>query len=128
MSDLTKGKDLVSENIEQYQISSRKWRPQNFDEVVGQEVIKKELKNGLIQKRIANAYLFSGPRGIGKTSMARIFAKALNCINGPTPSPCNSCVHCTSITTGSEMDVIEIDGASYTKVENIRDLREESVS
>lgn len=119
---------MSSEDIinaeEAWQISSRKWRPQNFDEVVGQEVIKRELKNGIERGQIANAYLFSGPRGVGKTSMARIFSKALNCEKGPTAFPCNVCSHCVGITKGAEMDVIEIDGASYTKVENIRDLQE----
>ncbi len=123
MSDNKKDKDILIPD-EQYQISSRKWRPQTFDDVVGQEVIKKELKNGLERGQIANAYLFSGPRGVGKTSMARIFSKALNCEEGPPPYICNKCSQCVSITKGACMDVIEIDGASYTKVENIRDLQE----
>lgn len=124
MSEEKNKENLLDLKNEEYQISSRKWRPQTFDDVVGQEVIKRELKNGILRGQIANAYLFSGPRGIGKTSMARIFAKALNCEKGPTVNICNICPQCVSITKGSSMDVIEIDGASYTKVENIRELQE----
>ncbi len=107
-----------------YIVFARKWRPQRFDEVVGQEHITSTLKNAIDLKRIAHAYLFSGPRGVGKTSTARIFAKALNCVNGPTSSPCNKCISCKEIMAGSSMDVLEIDGASNRGIEEIRNLRE----
>jgi DNA polymerase-3 subunit gamma/tau len=107
-----------------YQVLARKWRPQNFEEVVGQEPITKTLQNAISQGRIAHAFLFSGPRGVGKTSVARILAKALNCQEGPTPHPCNQCQACREITLGSSMDVLEIDGASNRGIDEVRDLRE----
>ncbi|MDD2902458.1 MAG: DNA polymerase III subunit gamma/tau [Syntrophales bacterium] len=107
-----------------YQVLARKWRPQNFEEVVGQEPITRTLQNAISQGRIAHAFLFSGPRGVGKTSVARILAKALNCQEGPTPHPCNQCVACREITLGSSMDVLEIDGASNRGIDEVRDLRE----
>jgi DNA polymerase-3 subunit gamma/tau len=107
-----------------YQVLARKWRPQTFEEVVGQEPISKTLQNALTQGRIAHAFLFSGPRGVGKTSVARILAKALNCVHGPTPQPCNACEVCQEITGGSAMDVLEIDGASNRGIDEVRDLRE----
>jgi len=119
----TSGKPVKKKN-DSYMVFARKWRPQTFEEVVGQESVKKQLQNALSEKRIANAYLFSGPRGVGKTSVARILAKALNCEKGITPNPCNKCEQCVSITQGSSMDVIEIDGASYTGIDSIRDLQE----
>ncbi len=95
-----------------YQVLARKWRPQNFEEVVGQEPITRTLQNALTAGRVAHAFLFSGPRGVGKTSVARILAKALNCEAGPTPHPDNTCQLCQEITNGSSLDVLEIDGAS----------------
>src|SRR5512147_3011858 len=107
-----------------YQVLARKWRPQTFEEVMGQEPITRTLQNALSAGRIAHAFLFSGPRGVGKTSIARILAKALNCETGPTPAPCNECVHCREITNGNAIDVREIDGASNRGIDEIRELRE----
>ena len=107
-----------------YQVLARKWRPQTFEEVVGQETVTKTLQNAIKSERIAHAFLFSGVRGVGKTTTARILAKALNCHEGPTPSPCNECVSCREITQANSIDVLEIDAASNTGVDNMRDLRE----
>jgi DNA polymerase-3 subunit gamma/tau len=107
-----------------YLVLARKWRPKGFDELLGQEPIVRIFKNAISQDKIAHAYLLSGPRGIGKTSTARILSKAVNCKEGPTPSPCGICASCTGITEGSSVDVIEIDGASNNSVDDIRDLRE----
>jgi DNA polymerase III subunit gamma/tau len=107
-----------------YQVLARKWRPQTFEEVVGQEPITRTLQNALSAGRVAHAFLFSGPRGVGKTSVARILAKALNCEAGPTPHPDNTCQMCQEITNGSSLDVLEIDGASNRGIDEVRDLRE----
>ncbi len=109
---------------QQYQVLARKWRPQQFDDVVGQEHVTTTLKNAIEQNRLAHAYLFVGPRGIGKTSTARIFAKALNCVKGPTITPCDVCDNCKEITEGRSLDVLEIDGASNNGVEQVRELRD----
>ncbi len=107
-----------------YQVLARKWRPQTFEEVVGQEPIAQTLQNALSLGRVAHAFLFSGPRGVGKTSVARILAKALNCAQGPTPTPCNACPLCREIISGASLDVLEIDGASNRGIDAVRDLRE----
>jgi DNA polymerase-3 subunit gamma/tau len=107
-----------------YLVIARKYRPQTFEEVVGQGHVTRTLKNAISQGRIAHAYLFSGPRGVGKTTVARLMAKALNCEKGPTPEPCNQCPMCRGIVDGSVTDVYEIDGASNTGVDDIRELRE----
>ena len=107
-----------------YLVLARKWRPQSFEEVLGQEQAVKTLQNAIRYDRIAHAFIFSGPRGVGKTSVARIMAKALNCETGPTPTPCNACVNCREITDGIAMDVREIDGASNRGIDEIRELRE----
>ena len=107
-----------------YQALARKYRPQTFRDIIGQETIVRTLQNAIEQNRIHHAYLFSGVRGVGKTTSARILAKALNCVKGPTTEPCNECTACREITEGIDMDVREIDAATYTGVDNIRDLRE----
>ncbi len=107
-----------------YQVFARKYRPQTFDDLVGQAHVTRTLKNALEQNRLAHAYLFVGPRGIGKTSTARILAKALNCIHGPTVKPCGVCDSCKEITGGNSLDVLEIDGASNNGVEQVRELRD----
>ncbi|MBL7069493.1 MAG: DNA polymerase III subunit gamma/tau [Candidatus Omnitrophica bacterium] len=107
-----------------YVVFARKYRPKDFDEIVGQDHITATLKNAIKQDRVAHAYLFSGPRGVGKTTTARILAKALNCEKGPTSSPCNKCISCQEISSSISMDVIEIDGASNRGIDEIRQLRE----
>jgi DNA polymerase-3 subunit gamma/tau len=107
-----------------YQVLARKYRPQQFDEVIAQEHITRTLKNALKSGRVSSGYLFTGPRGTGKTTTARILAKALNCKDGPTPAPCNKCPACKEIIAGSSLDVLEIDAASNTGVDDIRTLRE----
>jgi DNA polymerase-3 subunit gamma/tau len=107
-----------------YQVFARKYRPQTFDDLVGQTHVTRTLKNAVEQNRLAHAYLFVGPRGIGKTSTARILAKALNCVKGPTVTPCGVCDNCKEITGGNSLDVLEIDGASNNGVEQVRELRD----
>ncbi len=107
-----------------YIVLARKWRPQDFDDLIGQEAVVKTIKNALATEKTAHAYLFSGPRGVGKTSAARILAKALNCSGTQSKKPCGTCQNCKAITNGSSMDVFEIDGASNTGVDDVRELRE----
>ena len=109
-----------------YQVLARKYRPQNFAEVLGQEAVTRTLQNALDQKRIHHAYLFTGARGIGKTTVARILAKSLNCEKGPSKEPCNQCPLCQEITIGNSIDVQEIDGASNTSVDDVREIREQA--
>jgi DNA polymerase III subunit gamma/tau len=107
-----------------YEVFARKYRPQTFDDLVGQAHVSRTLKNAVAQNRLAHAYLFVGPRGVGKTSTARILAKSLNCVKGPTVTPCGVCDNCREIAGGNSLDVIEIDGASNNSVEDVRQLRE----
>src|SRR5919201_4217608 len=107
----------------EYTVLARRYRPQQFNALVGQEPVARALVNALESNRVAHAYLFTGARGVGKTSTARILAKALNCVKGPTPTPCDQCESCKAIAAGSDVDVIEIDGASNNGVDNIRELR-----
>lgn len=107
-----------------YEVFARKYRPQTFDDLVGQAHVSRTLKNAVAQNRLAHAYLFVGPRGIGKTSTARILAKALNCVKGPTVTPDGTCDNCREIAAGNSLDVLEIDGASNNGVEQVRELRE----
>src|SRR6266581_5393197 len=105
-----------------YQVIARKWRPQKFDDVVGQQAVTRTLRNALASGRLAQAFVFAGPRGVGKTTTARILARALNCINGPTADPCGTCEACVEIAEGRDMDVLEIDAATHTGVDNVREV------
>ena len=107
-----------------YLVLARKWRPLKFEDVIGQSHVVLTLQNAIKNDRLANAYLFSGPRGIGKTTIARILTKAINCENGPTTTPCNKCSYCEEITNGQSLDVFEIDGASNRGIDEVRSLRE----
>jgi DNA polymerase-3 subunit gamma/tau len=107
-----------------YLVLARKWRPQRFEEVIGQPHVVQTLTNAISAQQIAHAYLFSGARGVGKTSVARILAKALNCQQGTSPTPCNQCESCREITASASLDVLEIDGASNRRIDEIRELRE----
>jgi len=105
-----------------YQVLARKWRPQRFEDVLGQQAVTRTLKNALKSKRIAQAFVFSGPRGCGKTTTARILARALSCAKGPTPEPCGVCDACVEIAEGRDIDVLEIDAATHTGVDNVREV------
>lgn len=107
-----------------YLVLARKWRPKTFDDIVGQDYITQTLKNAISSGKTAHAFIFSGPRGVGKTSTARIVAKALNCEKGPTPDPCSECTYCREISEGKSLDVIEIDAASHTGVNDVREIIE----
>ena len=105
-----------------YQVLARKWRPARFDDVIGQRGVTETLRNALASKRIAHSYVFAGPRGVGKTTTARILARALNCVKGPTTDPCGVCDACVEIAEGRDIDVLEIDAATHTQVQNVRDV------
>src|SRR5215813_2991618 len=105
-----------------YQVIARKWRPQKFDDVVGQQAVTRTLRNALTSNRLAQAFVFAGPRGVGKTTTARILARALNCVKGPTAEPCGVCDACVEIAEGRDMDVLEIDAATHTGVDNVREV------
>src|SRR5258708_17752640 len=107
-----------------YQVIARKWRPQTFRDLVGQQHVTETIANAIKNNRVAHAYIFSGARGVGKTTAARILAKAMNCIKGPTQNPCGECDSCKEIAAGTSLDVIEIDAASNRGIDQIRELRE----
>ena len=105
-----------------YKVLARKWRPQRFDDVVGQRAVTQTLRNAIGARRIAQSFVFAGPRGVGKTTTARILARALNCQSGPTPDPCGSCDACLEIAEGRDMDVLEMDAATHTQIDKVRDI------
>src|SRR5439155_13813411 len=109
-------------SVMSYQVIARKWRPQKFDDVVGQRAVTRTLRNAIQSGRLAHAFVFAGPRRVGKTTSARILARALNCVHGPTPDPCGVCEPFVEIAEGRDMDVLEIDAATHTGVDNVREV------
>src|SRR5262249_382164 len=105
-----------------YQVLARKWRPQRFDDVVGQEAVTRTLRNAIASGRLAQSFVFAGPRRVRKTTTPRILARALNCVKGPTAQPCGVCDACVEIAEGRDIDVLEIDAATHTQVEKVRDI------
>src|SRR6266446_2003216 len=105
-----------------YQVLARKWRPQKFDDVIGQPAVTRTLRNALASGRLAHAFVFAGQRGSGKTTTARILARALNCVTGPTGDPCGTCDACVEIAEGRDIDVLEIDAATHTGIDNVREV------
>src|SRR6188508_3043690 len=116
-------RDASRAGVAEYTVVARRYRPQQFADLIGQEHVATALINALQSGRVAHAYLFTGARGVGKTSAARILAKALNCVKGPTPTPCDQCDICKAIADGQDVDVQEIDGASNTGVDDVRLIR-----
>src|SRR5947208_8096007 len=121
---MAKSKPAPAPAAPEYTVVARRYRPRQIADLIGQEHVAKALTNALTSGRVAHAYLFTGARGVGKTSCARILAKALNCVKGPTPTPCDECDVCKSVAAGDDVDVLEIDGASNNKVDEVRDLRQ----
>src|SRR5438128_9561830 len=118
----TTGSDVELPAAEGYTVLARRYRPQQFTDLVGQEPVARALSNALKSNRVAHAYLFTGARGVGKTSCARILAKALNCVKGPTPTPCDECDPCRGIVSCEDVDVLEIDAASNGGIDEIRNI------
>src|SRR5438132_4031923 len=120
----TKTDDSAAPLPEEYTVLARRYRPQQFSDLVGQEAVAQVLMNALQSNRVAHAYLFTGARGVGKTSTARILAKCLNCVAGPTTKPCGECELCRGIAVGEDIDVLEIDGASNRGIDEVREIRQ----